>query len=186
MMQIVGVDTGTKTIPEAEHALREIMAGVPGPGALVACTHFIRDDEEPHVALSLTGPGELDLLAAMPGACGVATAAGTTGPARLAAGAEAARVEAAARSGGRAVVFRGVDLAMGEVPVRALLDGSLIDRVEVVGGPPAGPDALLRTRDFVRPVWSRGALILQVTAHPGGTLAPFEVPDPTPCCADHA
>jgi hypothetical protein len=153
---------------------------------MVACTHFIRDGEEPHVALSLATPANIHLLATVPDGCGVATAAGTTGPIRLAAGAEAARVEATARSGGRAVVFRGASLATGDVPLRALLDGSAIERVEVIGGPPAEPDAVLRTRDFVRPVWSKGKLILQVMACPGGALAPFEVPDPTPCCADHA
>ncbi|MFJ4620315.1 hypothetical protein [Streptomyces sp. NPDC088812] len=46
------------------------------------------------------------------------------------------------------------------------------------------PDVRLVTRDHVRPQWHDGEPVL--TAMPvGGTLVPFEVPDPTPCCADH-
>ncbi|MCW2918330.1 MAG: transposase, OrfB family protein [Actinomycetia bacterium] len=41
------------------------------------------------------------------------------------------------------------------------------------------------TRDFVRPEWRDGVLTL--VAMPAVTgLAPFEVANPTPCCAEHA
>ncbi|MFE9727753.1 hypothetical protein ACFYQ5_30350 [Streptomyces sp. NPDC005794] len=41
------------------------------------------------------------------------------------------------------------------------------------------------TREFVRPQWRDGELVLAAMPAVGGTLVPFEVPDPTPCCADH-
>jgi hypothetical protein len=50
----------------------------------------------------------------------------------------------------------------------------------------AGHDDLLDTRDHVRPEWQAGELVLAVTPVHNGLFAPFEVPNPTPCCADHA
>lgn len=41
------------------------------------------------------------------------------------------------------------------------------------------------TRDHVRPQWQDGELVLTLMPAVGGVLVPFEVPDPTPCCADH-
>ncbi|WP_307678107.1 hypothetical protein [Streptomyces sp. V4I2] len=41
------------------------------------------------------------------------------------------------------------------------------------------------TWDHVRPQWQQGELVLTAMAAVGGTLVPFEVPAPTPCCADH-
>jgi hypothetical protein len=66
-----------------------------------------------------------------------------------------------------------------------LLATSAIDRVLVIGGPPVTPETPVRTRDFVRPEWRDGLLTLIVTPAAGGGVAPFEVPNPTPCCADH-
>ncbi|MGC0429432.1 hypothetical protein RKD32_005787 [Streptomyces sp. SAI-195] len=47
------------------------------------------------------------------------------------------------------------------------------------------PDTRLVTRDHVRPHWQDGRLVLAAMPAVGGTLVPFEDPDPTPCCADH-
>uniref|UniRef100_UPI00403FFC13 hypothetical protein n=1 Tax=Streptomyces sp. SS7 TaxID=3108485 RepID=UPI00403FFC13 len=60
----------------------------------------------------------------------------------------------------------------------------------MVGTPSAdgqGPDPAtpVLTRDQVRPEWRDGLLTLALIPAAGGTLAPFEVPRPTPCCADH-
>lgn len=52
----------------------------------------------------------------------------------------------------------------------------------LTGTVPATP---LRTRDFLRPRWHAGELVLDVQPAAGGTLVPFETPHPTPCCADH-
>lgn len=87
---------------------------------------------------------------------------------------------------GRAVLYPGVAGLTGTVTVAELLSGSAIDRVAVLGGSgePA-PDQRLLTRDFVRPEWRDGELVLTAMPAAGGVLVPFEVPDPTPCCADH-
>jgi hypothetical protein len=66
-----------------------------------------------------------------------------------------------------------------------ILTRSGIERVVVLGGAAPGIDTLVDTRDFVRPQWKDGLLTLMATPAPGGHIAPFEVPNPTPCCADH-
>jgi hypothetical protein len=40
------------------------------------------------------------------------------------------------------------------------------------------------TRGFVRPEWRDGRLTLIAAPAGLGRIAPFEVPDPTLCCAD--
>jgi hypothetical protein len=89
------------------------------------------------------------------------------------------------------VVYPGVDRLTGTVTVADLLGLTAIDRITVVGQPSThaqGPDPAtpVLTRDHVRPDWQDGQLTLVVLPAAGGVLAPFEVPDPTPCCADHA
>jgi hypothetical protein len=86
---------------------------------------------------------------------------------------------------GRAVLFPGVRSLTGTMPVATMLAESAIDEVVVLGGPPPGPDTLIDTRDFVRPQYRDGRLVLTATPAPGGLIAPFEVPNPTPCCANH-
>jgi hypothetical protein len=105
------------------------------------------------------------------------------GPAELVDGA----AQAAAQQAGRAVVYPGVAALTGTVTVEELLAVSAISRVVVVGGAdqPVARDRLL-TRDHVRPEWRAGELALAVSAVEPGLYAPFEVPNPTPCCADHA
>jgi hypothetical protein len=48
------------------------------------------------------------------------------------------------------------------------------------------PATEILTRDFVRPQWLDGRLTLITTPAAGDRIAPFEVPNPTPCCADHS
>jgi hypothetical protein len=90
------------------------------------------------------------------------------------------------RRSGRAVIFPGSAQLVGTVTVRRITASSAIDRVVVLGGGDAAPETLVRTRDFVRPRFSAGELVLHVQPAVGGTLVPFENPSPTPCCADHA
>ncbi|MFI7702616.1 hypothetical protein [Nonomuraea sp. NPDC049480] len=52
-------------------------------------------------------------------------------------------------------------------------------------GPP-GDDVLVVTADHVRPVWRDGVMTLLAMPAAGGRITPAEVPNPTPCCADHA
>ncbi|MEU3985841.1 hypothetical protein AB0F77_38240 [Streptomyces sp. NPDC026672] len=98
--------------------------------------------------------------------------------------------EAVGRVAGRAVVFPGVGRLTGTVTVADVLALSAVERVVVLGTPEedGGPDPAtpVLTREHVRPEWRDGRLTLALVPAVGGALAPFEVPDPTPCCADHA
>jgi hypothetical protein len=87
--------------------------------------------------------------------------------------------------GARAVAYPGHETLLGILPVSRVLASSAIERVQVLGGGVADPDQELDTRDYVRPQRISGALTLLVQPARGGRLVPFEVPDPTPCCADH-
>ena len=88
--------------------------------------------------------------------------------------------------GARVFAFPGQEHLTGRMSVAELLMRSAIDDVVALGGVPVEPDAVIDTRDFVRPVVAGGRLVLRVRPYAGGGWAPFEVPDPTPCCADHA
>jgi hypothetical protein len=99
--------------------------------------------------------------------------------------ASAAVADHLAGRAGRAVLFPGVRSLTGTLPVATLLSASAIDEVVVLGGPPCEPDTLIDTRDFVRPQYRDGRLVLMATPAPGGLIAPFEVPNPTPCCGNH-
>ncbi|MFD5517885.1 hypothetical protein [Streptomyces sp. NPDC127066] len=117
---------------------------------------------------------------------GVAFGGDRHGPDELAAGAAHAAAEHGARTGGRAVLYPGVDALTGVLTVARLLEVSAVDQVTVLGSPEgAAGEARLVTRDHVRPEWRDGRLVLAAMPAAGGTLVPFEVPDPTPCCADH-
>jgi hypothetical protein len=200
----IGLSAGHRTAPEAEHWLHESVlpalasASRPAPdeacaigpasaadrlhrggqpAQLVACTHLVRAPF-PHVAVSLA-VRELDGSVRL-------TGLPTVAPELTEAAAHAADEHAAQRSG-RAVLFPGVERLVGTITVGDLLATSAIERITVLGGDPdPPPDTLIDTRDFVRPQWLDAKLTL-VTAPAGpGRLAPFEVPNPTPCCADHS
>jgi hypothetical protein len=55
----------------------------------------------------------------------------------------------------------------------------------MLGSSDPAPDTLVDTRDFVRPEWRAGRLTLVTTPAPNGRIAPFEIPNPPQCCADH-
>ena len=168
-----------------------------GPDAIL-CTHIVRAGT-PHYAGTLTLPAHDEVLARATGSeaiagAGVALLASgtgpwTSGPEQLAQSALAVAGERVECRDGRAVQFPGAGLLTGRVPVSDVLAGTAIEQVAVLGGtlPPA---AVLETRDFVRPQWRDGRLVL--LALPGGEgaggenlVAPFEVPNPTPCCGGH-
>lgn len=180
MDALLGVDAGSRTAADAEHLLLGLAAelGV-DPGA-VLCTHAVRSGT-PHYAATLPWSGELP---AVPGAGAALSSGAGGGDPDLAATALGAARERAAGVAGRAVRFPGMELLTGTVPVADLLARTGIDEVRVLGGVlPAG--ARLVTRDFVRPEWQDGRLVLLVLPAGPGLVAPFEVPDPTPCCAAH-
>ncbi|GII65911.1 hypothetical protein Skr01_59960 [Sphaerisporangium krabiense] len=198
---ILGLDAGSRTVPEAEHLLRHVLdsleltdgAEAPGgPAGIVGCTHFVRTATGlPHVALSLdlgaTAPGGPPRLPEPPDGLGAALGGRRAGPGALAEGAALAAAEHAARSGGRLVVYPGHEALTGTLTVAELLDRSAIERVAVLahaGDPEPGTPVV--TQGFVRPQWRDGRIVLLTMPAIGGALMPAEVPDPTPCCADHA
>jgi hypothetical protein len=165
-LRVVGVSLGHADDVVAEHWLSSL------PEApVLACTHLMREPY-PHVAVSL------------------AVADGAAAPPQ---GEEVLRPAAAAaadahrnRRSGRAVIYPGVERLVGVLSVAQVVQLSAIERVQVLGSAtePA-PETLLETGDFVRPQWMQGTLTLVATPAAGGRIAPFEVADPTPCCADH-
>ena len=161
-MTVRGFDLGHRDTVAAEHWL----AAVPdGPG-LFACTHLVHGPR-PRVVVTVAGA---DLTVLPP-------------PGDSEAAEAAARDHAEGRAG-RAVRFPGVRALTGTLAVADLLAVSAVDAVRVIGGPPATPETLVDTRDFVRPQWENGRLVLVATPAPGGLIAPFAVPNPTPCCAN--
>jgi hypothetical protein len=188
---LFGVDTGTRTLREADHLIHDLVDRLRLPVQAVACTHLIREGG-PHVAVSLWVPPGFDGLwneltrFAENGKAGVASGTGRSGVPGFSAAAADAAVEHVSRKGGRAVVYPGSASLTGTVIVGELLARSAITRIVVVGGAALPCDSdLLDTRDHVRPEWRDGELVLAVTPTHGGRYAPFEVPNPTPCCANH-
>ncbi|MEV5751485.1 hypothetical protein AB0L00_26990 [Actinoallomurus sp. NPDC052308] len=179
---IVGASDGSPTLAAAEHLLHRLFEEFGRPAGAIGCTHLVRRGR-PHVAVSLTVAAVPEQV---PAELGLACEGHRRGPAELAeAAAEAAR-EHAERSAGRAVVFPGAETLTGSLSVRDVLTASAIDEVVVLGGGRPDPAERLDTRGHIRPEWRAGLLTL--AAMPGGknVLVPFEVADPTPCCADHA
>ncbi|GGX04964.1 hypothetical protein [Streptomyces lomondensis] len=163
------VDAGIRELRPADHLLHTLAAELALPEGAFGCTHLVRG-ERPRVVLSLTLPSEplqrtaLERLTAL----GHEVTLGVPDPV------------------GRAVLYPGAASLTGTLPVGDVLSRSAIDRVTVLGTPePPAPDTPLATRDHVRPQWQDGVLVLTAMPAAGGTLVPFEVPDPTPCCADH-
>jgi hypothetical protein len=166
---VLTVDAGVKDLRAADHLLHSLAAELDLPEGAFGCTHLVRG-ERPRVVLSLTLPSEPLLRTAQE---------------RLAAGGHEV-APGIPDAVGRAVLYPGVSMLTGTLTIADVLSRSAITRVTVLGAPgqPA-PDTLLLTADHVRPVWQDGELVLTAMPAVGGTLVPFEVPDPTPCCADH-
>lgn len=199
---VIGVDAGSANLREADHTLHRLATALDLPPRTIACTHLVRSGDRPRTVLSIALP-DADtaqtvwdrLTPARPDATAPVTAAALGsrrhGPHAAAEGAAVAAAEHALKSGGRAVIYPGVEHLTGTVTVTDLLARSAIDRLVMVGAPSGdgdGPDPAVRvlTHDHVRPEWRDGRLALALAPAPGGSFAPFEVPNPTPCCADHS
>ncbi|MGX9891503.1 hypothetical protein [Streptomyces sp. NPDC002276] len=177
------MDAGTTTLREADHLVRDLVTTLAlPPGTVVACTHLIRTDTRRGTAVSLEFPDRESAAAAW---------RQLTESEPLQGDREAAAQAAAdhtARRSGRAVLFPGAEHLTGTIPLSDLLALTAIDRVTVVGatsGELPAPTTPVHTQDHVRPEWREGELVLALVPAVGNTLAPFEVPNPTPCCADH-
>jgi hypothetical protein len=156
-VEAVGVSLGHLELKEADHWILSL-----DPAPVLACTHLVQEPFR-HVAISLTTAGTYD-----------------TSPS-LASGAAAAL----AGKFGRAVVYPGWNKLVGSMPVGQAVEISAIDRVEVLGGEGFSDTEILQTQDFVRPQFRDGELVLTIVPAVGGVMRPFEVPNPTPCCAIH-
>ncbi|HET9258038.1 MAG TPA: hypothetical protein VFO16_22945 [Pseudonocardiaceae bacterium] len=178
MTSIFGIDGGSPDVRAAEHLLAEIIAALGANMVLFGCTHLVRTSE-PHIALSVE-LREADAAEIIPAALRIARPGSGKGCA-----AEAARAHYH-RSSGRAVRFPGQQRLTGVLPVREVLAKSAIDGILVLAAPAPDPSTLVDTRGFLRPLWQDGQLILHTVPAANGTLAPFELENPTPCCADHA
>jgi hypothetical protein len=141
----------------------------------------LADGAGPDLDLTAFDLTAFDLTA--PDGVGAALDGRRGGPAEPAEGAELAAREHGRT--GRAVLYRGAGRLSGTLTVREILDLSAIDRITVLMGAEPAPDTLVQTRGHVRPEWRDGRLTLLTMPAGTGVLAPYEVPDPTPCCSAH-
>ena len=87
----------------------------------------------------------------------------------------------------RAVAFPGMADLHGVLTVGEITAACLIEEVVAVGlGRPAHPGETVDTLDFVRPTPVDGRWVWLVRPATRTDFVPFELPDPTPCCAAHA
>ncbi|WP_392465779.1 hypothetical protein ACF3NS_09670 [Arsenicicoccus cauae] len=207
----VGLDPVAATVTEADHLAEHLGEALAEHGHVtIVSTHLVPGPggASSHLALSIRWcsppPGERDLVAVVDRLCerlvpetAAAAAheigAATGGSQQLRRGYadladSAAEVALLARDGttGRAVVYPGRQRLVGELTVAELVDRCAIDAVEGIAGTVVTHATVVRTRDFVRPVWRDGRLVLLVQPAADDTVVPFENPAPTPCCADHA
>jgi hypothetical protein len=195
---VAGIDLLTTRERDADalaHALAAVLVDG-GATAVTVATHWARTGQVRHVALSVEAT-EIDSGVAWPilfdalrpradDSVAILLGGRYLGPARLRDAVDAAVDAQLTRSSGRAVVFPGSAELPGTVSVAQVLATTAIDRLRVLAADDADPDAVLVTRGHVRPRWVNGELLLDVQPAVGGTLVPFETPNPTPCCADHA
>ncbi|MDX6208852.1 MAG: hypothetical protein QOE24_1243, partial [Frankiales bacterium] len=195
---VAGLDLLMVSEKNADAAAIAIAAELQECGAtdLTVATHWATVGEFRHVALSVgcSGLAEAALWRALTTAVGVdeALQGGAlladryTGPIELRPLLEGACNAHVARSSGRLVVYPGMAALTGTCTVAQILTVSVIDCVRVLAGGEGGEETPVVTRDFVRPRWTAGQLVLDTQPAVGGTLVPFETPTPTPCCADHS
>lgn len=189
---VIGVDAGTATLREADHLIHGLLGRLALTADVFACTHLHRTDERRGTTVSLAvadADAEAvwqEVVTTLPEGTGLALADRVHGPAAAVDGARLAAT--APPDSGRAVVYPGVEHLTGTVTAADLLDRTAIERLVVMGAPAAElpPATEVMTQDHVRPEWRAGVLTLTLVPAAGGLLAPFEVPNPTPCCADHA
>ncbi|BEP13802.1 hypothetical protein acdb102_21130 [Acidothermaceae bacterium B102] len=184
---VLAVDTTVTTLAEIEHVLLDLGEQVALPDDAYLCTHMMRDDR-PHYVVSLTSADEASLDAVRQHLTEWDSAVSHGEPvngAGIRAGLRMGVREALTRDGGRAVRFPGWDSVRGSLPVGEVLAATPIGRLEVLGGGTAALTDILHSRGFVRPLWRSGELVLPVLPSGPGAVAPFEVPNPTPCCGEH-
>lgn len=165
----VTVAADVRDLRAADHLLHALAAELALPEGTFGCTHLVRGDR-PRVVVSLALPSEPLLRTAQE---------------RLATGGHEVS-PGSPDTVGRAVLYPGSPALTGTLTIAEVLARSAIDRVTVLGTPGRpSPATRLITGGHVRPQWQNGELVLTTMPAVGGTLVPFEVAEPTPCCADH-
>jgi hypothetical protein len=172
---VVTARTSWEHLADVEHALEGV--GPELPDRAWVFTHEVRHPA-PHYAVSAcsVAPLPASALDALERRLGA-----RPGPP---AADDPAWLQLLAGDGPRAVRFPGQDGARGELTVRDLLARTAIEDVPVLGGTAVAPHDVVVTRDFLRPLLRAGRLVLPVLPAGLGCVAPFEVPDPTPCCGE--
>lgn len=172
-----GTGVGWASHLEAEHAFAD-MAGAWAADPVSACTHVAaatHADATSTVVLTVEVAGG-----------GVQVRRGVDPDDAASDAMQLLAERHAGRRAGRAFVFGGHDRLHGVMTVGELLAVSAVGEVVMIGSrEPVSPDVVIDTQSFVRPSYEAGVLRLVVRPAPGGTVVPFEQPDPTPCCTDH-
>ena len=88
--------------------------------------------------------------------------------------------------GTRLFVFPGHERLTGTVTVREMIGTTAINQVRGLADTFPGLEDRVDTQEFVRPLVEDGRVVLVVRPGHRAGLVPFEQPNPTPCCADHA
>ncbi len=203
---VLGVATGHRDTSTVEEVLDDLIAAAGPPPGAVLCTHLVRfTDLRPEEIAAGEGP-QVAVSLDVPGPAGAATAAAvaaafdrtvlqvllladdavTVSTTDAPSAARLAVTEALTRTGGRAVLFPGSTRLPGRVTVAEVLDRTAIDTIRGVGGVTVAGADTIWTRNFLRPVYAHGQLVLEVQAAAGGVLVGFEDPAPTACCAAHS
>ncbi len=194
---IVAFDPGDLALPEVEHLARALAHSL--AGARDICTYPV-SEPAPHecavVALDVAADvvtllrATREALASLGVAsAGIAVWSADTGAIRTAggladvAGAIAALTARRDQAGGRAILFPGQEHLRGVLSIRDVLERSAVAAIDSLGIA-VTPDTLVVTRDFVRPVYREGRLVLALRPR-ADAMGCFEQPDPTPCCAMH-
>lgn len=185
----LAITTSASTVARLEHDLHEARA--PLDGALLVCTHVI-DRKGPRLAATVRlGRISLGAIQRFESEClernwsfvfAPATMTLEVGPREGRSWARAAIELVQARREGRAIRFRGQDELTGERSVKEILDRSEIDRVETVASGTL-ESGTVETRDYLRPVYVDGSLVLYVTPLGAGRFRPSESATTYRCCA---
>jgi hypothetical protein len=192
---VAALDVLARTLSDVDGVAHALVRALQSLGALdvVIASHVVQSGHAPHQVATVSAldlePSEVEATLRQVGSdFDVSAVLGVRdfdGPSELRDGLEEAVAAHRSRTVGRVVVFPGDHVLLGTVSVADVTLWSDIDRVELVTGGPVDAGIPLVTRDFLRPRWDAGALVLHVQPAAGGTVVPFETPSPTPCCADH-
>ncbi len=176
-MPIVALDGGWTDLLSAEHDALDLLERLGGAVAeATVCTHVLRLASENRYALTIAAPRTIPAGSA--GASVRTAHPDDDSPLGRLAG------QHAQRSGGRAMHFPGQDLLRGRLGLDAVITLSAIEAFHHTGNPPKA-NAVLATRDFVRPTFADGRLVLVTQPGLDGDVMPFEVENPTRCCEFH-